>query len=158
DKAETGLGALLVLEMADPFEAEALRIERDLVADGSFGVRQKRREAAAGGIEFHHEVAAIHVAIDRAFALLQLGPRDLRQWNESPRAGGEDEIADRLRAASRRYVEADRHVVVAVADEDLVHCSAADSGLDEIGDVRDVDAVSGCRFAIRGDRDLRQRR
>src|SRR6516165_7603293 len=120
--------------MADPFDAIVFRIERNLVRDGFFCVRQKKREAAARGIEFDHEVAAVHIAIDRAFALLQFDARDLRQRDERARARGEDEIADRFGAAARLYLEADSHVVVAITDEYLAHGSAADSGLDEIRD------------------------
>ncbi len=47
---------------------------------------------------------------------------------------------------------------MALADEDLIHGSAADSGLDEIRDVRDVDAVSRRSLAIGCDDDLGQRR
>ena len=64
----------------------------------------------------------------------------------------------RFRAVARGVLEADRDVVVALADEDLADGAAADAGLDEIGDVGDIDAVSRRRLAIGRDGDLRQGR
>src|SRR5215471_14007681 len=47
---------------------------------------------------------------------------------------------------------------MALADKYLAHGAAADSSLDEIRDIRDVDAVSRRRLAICRDGDLAQRR
>ena len=54
--------------------------------------------------------------------------------------------------------EAHGHVVDAVSDIDLGDRRAADAGLDQIGDVGDIDAVARGRGAIGLDRDLRERR
>src|SRR5712671_4473859 len=78
DQAEARLRPLLVLEVSDPFDAITLPIKRNVVGDGALGVRQKCREAKLCGIKFHQEVAAIHVAIDGAFAQLQLDARNFR--------------------------------------------------------------------------------
>ncbi len=77
DQNEARLCPLLVFEMSNPFDAITFRIQRNLAGHGPLGIRQKRRQAAAGGIELHHEIAAIHIAIDRAFALLQFNACDL---------------------------------------------------------------------------------
>ena len=72
DQDEPRLSALLAFEVAAPFEAVEARIELDLLGDGLLRLRQQSRQAAAVGIELHQEVAVVHVAVDGAFAGLQL--------------------------------------------------------------------------------------
>ena len=83
---------------------------------------------------------------------------DLRQRNERAVARGQHQVPDRLGTVARLGREAHRHVVVALADEHLADGLAADAGLDQVGDVGDIDAVARRRLAIDLDRDLRQRR
>src|SRR5262249_17374510 len=114
NQAKARLCALLVFEMSHPFDAITFRIERHLVGHGSLGIRQKRWQAAAGGIEFHHEIAAIHVTIDRAFALLQFDACDLRERNKRAAARCEQQSPDSFRTAADRLREADSRVVSAL--------------------------------------------
>ena len=109
-------------------------------------------------VELHQQIAMVHLAIDHAFAGLQFDLRDLRQRNERAVARRQHKIPDRLRTVARIGRKAHRHIVVAFADEDLADGAAADPGADQIGDVRNIDAVARRRFAIDLDRDLRQRR
>src|SRR5258708_11779275 len=85
----------------------------------------------------------VHLARDRAFAGLQHHLRDLRDRNEGAARRREHQISDRLGTAARRRGKADGGVVSPFTDEHLAHGVAADSGLDQIGDVRNVDAVTG---------------
>ena len=77
DQAEARLRALFALELPAPFEAVELRIEFYLRRNSLLRLRQQRWQASALKIEFHHKVTVIHIAIDRAFAGLQLDARDL---------------------------------------------------------------------------------
>ena len=57
------------------------------------------------------------------------------------------QIADRLGAVAV-LPETHRDVVMPLADEHLADGDAADPGLDQVGDVADIDAVARGRFAV----------
>ena len=65
-------------------------------------------------------------------------------------------IASGLLRTLRR--KADRRVIAPLADEDLADGAAADAGLDQVGNIGDIDAVARRGLAIDLDRDLGQRR
>ena len=158
DQPEACLRPLLVLELAAPFEAIVLRIERHLVRDGFARVGQQRGQVAAAGIELHGQVALVHPARDGAFAELRADGCDLRERHERAAARREQQAADRFRAVAGFFGEADGRVVAPLADEYLTHGAAADPGLHQVRYVGDVDAVARCRLAIDLDDELRQRR
>ena len=147
-RLEAGFGALLALELAAPFEVIVRRVELDLLGDGFLGVGHQLRQAAVFEIEFHAEITAVHVAVDRAFARLQLDLRELRERHQRAAARRQDQVADGRRAVARFFREAHGNVVGAVPDEQLAHRTAADPVLDQVGDVGDVDPVPCRRLAI----------
>src|SRR5712672_3849362 len=100
----------------------------------------------------------VHLARDGAFAGLQPHLRDLRDRNQGAARRREHQVSDRLGTAARRRRKTDGRVVSPFTDEHLAHRVATDSGLDQVRDVRDVDAVTGGGRAIDFDGDLRQRR
>ena len=56
------------------------------------------------------------------------------------------------------FGKADRRVITPLADEDLADGRAADADLDQVGNIRDIDAVARRGRAIDFDGDLGKRR
>ena len=89
---------------------------------------------------------------------LQPDVGDLRKGDLRAAGGGQHQIAEGLRAVAGVLREPHRDVVGAVGHIDLADRRAANPGLDQVGDVGDVDAVAGRRCAVDVDGDLRNRR
>src|SRR6266550_1466950 len=102
-------------------------------------------------------MALVHGPGDRALAGLQFDARDLAQGNECAATGCKNQVADRVTAVANRLGEADRDIVAPFADENPAYGTAANSGLDQVGDVGDIDAISRGSLPIDLDDNLRQR-
>src|ERR1019366_5545549 len=97
-----------------------------------------------------------HLAIDHAFAGLELDFGDLRERNQRPVARRQQQVPDRLGTVAGLRSKADADVVMAFANEHLADGAAADPRADQVGDIGNVDTESRRRRAIDPDRYLRQ--
>src|SRR6266700_3484110 len=83
DEPEARLGALLVLELASPFDSVLARVESNLAGNGRLGLRQQRQQIAIAVVELHRHAALVHPTRDGALAELRPDASDLRERDES---------------------------------------------------------------------------
>src|SRR5215831_5957325 len=100
---------------------------------------------------------SIALAGDRALTRPELDARDLRQRDPLTAGGREEQISDGVRAAPDRVDVTDRHIIVPLAAEEPSYRAPANADLDEVRDVRHVDAEAGRGFSVDVDLQLRQR-
>ena len=103
-------------------------------------------------------MSAIHLARDAALAGCSADLSHLRKRNARPGGQCDGKAADRVRTRTDGFRKADRDVVDAVADEQRGYRFAADAGLNDGGDVGNVDAESRGGFPVHPHLDLWQRR
>src|SRR6266700_3764161 len=83
DEPEARLGALLVLELASPFDSVLARVESNLAGNSRLGFRQQRQQIAIAVVELHRHAALVHPTRDGALAELRSDASDLRERDES---------------------------------------------------------------------------
>src|SRR5207244_1470209 len=77
---------------------------------------------------------------------------------ERTRARRQHQVANRLRVAAPVFGKANRRVIAPLADEDLTDGAAPDAELDQVRNIRDIDAVARRGRPIDLDGDLGKRR
>ncbi len=133
-------------------------VELHVLSDPALRFREIGHEIAVGRVDPNRQVAVVHLARDRALAVAHRDLRHLRQRNLRAARRGQRQGAERFHVVAGAGREPHRHVVDAVAHIDLGDGGAADAGLDQAGDVGNVDAVASGRGAVDLDGDLRHRR
>src|SRR6516225_170934 len=99
----------------------------------------------------------VHLTRDSAFAGLQFDLRDLRERDQRTAACRHYELADGFGTVARVRGKSHGSIVAAFANEQLAHCPTANSDLDEVSDLGNVDAIARRRGAIDLDNDLWKR-
>ncbi len=128
------------------------------LADLALCLRQVIGQGAVPVVDSYEQFAAPHLVSDVAFAGLLLDMGHLRKRDLCASGGSQHQIPKGLGIVAGILREPHGNVVCAVGHIDRADRCAADPGLDQVGDIRYVDAIAGSGFAVDVDGDLGNRR
>ena len=153
DEGEALVGFLLEFIGAAP-GGEGSGWEFDLLFDGGFGLGDKAADIASGNVGLNGDEALAVFAGDLAGADEGLEGGDFVEWDEGAFGAADDGLADGFWVVAVLWGVADEDVKASDAFKDESGAGAADTGLNDVLDVGDVEVVTCGGGAVDLDEEL----